>query len=449
MPRTLSRTACLFAILFSGIVATPCLAQVSNENSILVTNDVGESNRNGWPIAIQNGTIVYSIASHWNNEFDTSAVYTFDLASQTQSLKLIPIDFPENSFYGRSVAIDQGTIAVGAPNESPSGTVYLFDANSGQQLARITPPDTNAEIFFGASLAIDGGMLAIGATSARLDGSRIGAVYIFDIKSQSLITKLQPSEPVYQLRFGASIAIENGVIAIGAPNDNEHGSASGSVYLFDIATENQLMKLLPDGTDAFAFFGNTLHMRDGILAIGAPIESNIGSAYLFDATTGEQLHKLRPAAAGLVDHFGSSIYIDDGRVAIGAVNYTDTVSSDLDYAYIYDISSGELLNTLAPNGHGLEDVFSNSITMENGIVLASATDVNDAQDRSASIYLFDLNTPPCFVDFNNDGNLDNLDITNFLASYTSQEAAADFTNDGNYNFFDISAFTQAFATGCP
>lgn len=56
---------------------------------------------------------------------------------------------------------------------------------------------------------------------------------------------------------------------------------------------------------------------------------------------------------------------------------------------------------------------------------------------------------PCPADLNDDGLLDFIDISAFLAAYSANDSAADFNGDGNFNFFDVAAFLSAFAAGCP
>jgi hypothetical protein len=55
----------------------------------------------------------------------------------------------------------------------------------------------------------------------------------------------------------------------------------------------------------------------------------------------------------------------------------------------------------------------------------------------------------CIADINDDGSLNFLDVSAFLAAFGSQDPTADFTNDGLYNFLDVSLFIQLFGTGCP
>ena len=55
----------------------------------------------------------------------------------------------------------------------------------------------------------------------------------------------------------------------------------------------------------------------------------------------------------------------------------------------------------------------------------------------------------CTADLNNDGELDFLDISEFLSAYSASNPLADLNNDGQYDFLDISEFLTAYTTGCP
>jgi hypothetical protein len=70
--------------------------------------------------------------------------------------------------------------------------------------------------------------------------------------------------------------------------------------------------------------------------------------------------------------------------------------------------------------------------------------------RSGGLQILDMSDcPPCPADFTQEGDLNFLDISAFLAAYSSQDTAADFNTDGSFNFLDISEFLSAFAAGCP
>ena len=55
----------------------------------------------------------------------------------------------------------------------------------------------------------------------------------------------------------------------------------------------------------------------------------------------------------------------------------------------------------------------------------------------------------CVVDYNNDGQLDFLDISAFIGFFGGQDPLADLNDDGSYDFLDISEFVRLLAAGCP
>ena len=56
---------------------------------------------------------------------------------------------------------------------------------------------------------------------------------------------------------------------------------------------------------------------------------------------------------------------------------------------------------------------------------------------------------PCPADLTNDGNLNFLDVSAFLAAFGAQDPIANFEPDGSFNFLDVSAFLSAYGAGCP
>jgi hypothetical protein len=55
----------------------------------------------------------------------------------------------------------------------------------------------------------------------------------------------------------------------------------------------------------------------------------------------------------------------------------------------------------------------------------------------------------CPADLTGDGQLNFLDVSEFLTAFGNQDPAADFVADGMYNFLDVSAFLAAYGNGCP
>ena len=87
--------------------------------------------------------------------------------------------------------------------------------------------------------------------------------------------------------FGRSVAINGATAIVAASLDDDNGSASGSAYLFDATTGEQLFKLLPDDGASSDHFGISVAINGATAIVGADHNddngTDSGSAYLFDA----------------------------------------------------------------------------------------------------------------------------------------------------------------------
>jgi len=327
-----------------------------------------------------------------------------------EDLKILPDDGAEGDRFGWSIAIDSGVVAIGAwgedDNDTNAGSAYLFDASTGEQLAKFRPIDRSEQDLFGSSIALDNGVVAVGARGdGEFEYMFTGSAYLFDAATGAQLFKLLPSDGTAGLEFSLSIAIENGVVAVGVPGDGDNGGASGSVYLFEVSTGAMLFKLLASDGAEFDRFGISVAIENGIVAVGARGDNNhgdtSGSAYLFDASTGAQLAKLLPSDGAADDRFGSSVAIDNGVVAVGA-SWDDDNGDRSGSAYLFDAFTGAQLFKLLPTDGAADDRFGRTIAIANDVVAVGAWGDDDNGDRSGSAYVFDVTTLPCPGDIANE-----------------------------------------------
>ena len=319
-----------------------------------------------------------------------------------ETAKLLPSDGAGGDNFGDSVAISGTTAVVGASGDGDngiaSGSAYLFDTITGQQIAKLLPSDGTAGDFFGGSVAISGTTAVVGAYGDGDNGVYSGSAYLFDTITGQQIAKLLPSDGAEQDQFGGSVAISGTTAVVGAYWDDDNGDYSGSAYLFDTLTGQQIAKLLPTDGAAEDLFGYSVAISGTTAVVGAWGDDDngdlSGSAYLFDTLTGQQTAKLQPSDGAAFDFFGRSVAINGNMAVVGA--YWDD---------------------------------------DNGL-------------NSGSAYLFPTGAP-CPADLTGDGVLNFFDVSAFLVAFNSSDPLADFTGDGSFNFFDVSAFLVAFSAGCP
>jgi len=457
MIRFINHRHTLPAIVLPALVALPAAGQVINEDLKLTASDGGGNQRFGFSIAIDNGVVAVGASQDDDNGTRSGSAYLFDASTGAELFKLLPSDGADFDYFGWSIAIDNGIVAVGAyfddDNGINSGSAYLFDASTGAQLFKLLPSDGATEDFFGQSIAIDNGVVVVGANEDdNQNGNFSGSAYIFDASTGVQLFKLLPNDGAAGDGFGYSVAIDNGIVAVGSWFDTDNGGASGSAYVFDASTGGQTAKLLANDGGQGDHFGTSVAVDNGIVAVGAPSHGDnggfSGSVYLFNASGG-QIAELLPSDGAAGDFFGYAVSIDNGVVASGASSNDDNGDSS-GSAYLFDASTGAQITKLLPTDGAFRDEFGRSIAIDNGTVAAGAYADNDNGGDSGSAYLYHTGTgPTCPADLDGDGVLDFFDVSAFLTAFATQDSAADFDGDGTFDFFDVSAFLQAFGKGCP
>jgi len=406
-------------------------------------------------IDINSGVVAVGARNDDDNGDSSGSAYLFDTSTGAQILKLLPSDGAAGHQFGYSIAIDNGVVAVGADgdddNGASSGSAYLFDTSTGTQLVKLLPSDGAAGHQFGWSIAIDNGVVAVGVRLDDDNGASSGSAYLFDTSTGTQILKLLPSDGAAGHQFGYSIAIDNGVVAVGATGDADNGGSSGSAYLFDASTGAQLFKLLPGDGAAFDRFGWSIDINNGVVAVGARNDDDngdsSGSAYLFDASTGAQLLKLLPSDPAAGDQFGTSIAIDNGIVAVGA-RFDDDNGASSGSAYLFDASTGTQLFKLLPGDPAAGDQFGWSIAIDNGVVAVGMLLDDDNGTNSGSAYVFAVPQTECVADVNGDGMLSPTDFTAWINAFNNQLPECDQNGDGSCTPTDFTAWIANFNAGC-
>lgn len=250
----------------------------------------------GFSVGVGSGRIV--IGAPFENAggvgLNAGSAYIFDL-SGNQITKIIAPDAAVEDRFGNSVAVGSGRIVVSAyqndDNGSSSGSAYIFDIN-GNLITKITASDGAADDDFGLSVAAGSGRIVVGAPGNDDAGSQSGSAYIFDLNGTQL-AKITASDAAASDFFGYSVAVGSGRIVVGAFGNDDGGSESGSAYVFDL-DGNQLAKIIASDDAASDQFGGVVAVGSGRIVVGAPLDddngSASGSAYIY--TTPNQTHFL-------------------------------------------------------------------------------------------------------------------------------------------------------------
>ena len=212
----------------------------------ITASDGAANDQFGLSVAIGNGRIVVGAPftrPDGSNYNASGSVYIFDLdgTQLTKIIKTGAIIGGTSEEFGYSVAVGNGRIVVGAGGDNTAtGAIYIFDLDGTQLAAKITAPESDAAalIFFGRSVAIGNGRIVVGAyatdDTALGNNSATGSAYIFDLNG-TLLSKITASDAAESDYFGYSVAIGNGRIVAGAIEGfgSSVGPFAGSAYIYE------------------------------------------------------------------------------------------------------------------------------------------------------------------------------------------------------------------------
>lgn len=343
-------------------------------------------------VAIGSGRVV--VASIYDDDRGSASgsAYIFDLEGN-QLAKITASDGGGSDQFGRAVAAGSGRILVGAPynddDGSSSGEAYFYNQN-GQQVLSRTASDAAAGDQFGYSVAIGCNRAVVGAPRNDDAGADSGSAYIFDLDGNE-ITKITASDAAAGDQFGFICAIGNGRIVVGAPFNDDNGTSSGSVYIFDLEG-NQIAKITASDAQSGDNFGRDLSVGSGRIVVGAPFEdargANAGAAYIFDLE-GNEITKFTASDAAAYDYFGYAVAVGSGKIIVGSV-YDDDDGSASGSAYIFDLD-GTQIEKITASDAAANDDYGRAVAIGSGIVVTSSwrNDVAGVTDAGAA-YIYKL-----------------------------------------------------------
>ncbi|MEO0530940.1 MAG: hypothetical protein AAF266_10260 [Planctomycetota bacterium] len=370
----------------------------------------------------------------------SGAAYVFNVYDQTQVNRLTPVAPTLADEFGATVVIDDSLIAVGSPGHSNTieraGTVFLYDSETLEFTRSLVPEDGAYGDLFGSSIALSEDYVLVGAHEADPAGDESGTAYLFDRDTGEQLLKLAPEDANPGDEFGHSVALSGGFAVVGAHLHDGNGSSAGKAYVFDVATGEELFQLEPNDATASQRFGVTAAVDGRYAAIGAWDDDeearDAGAVYVFDLLTGNEIDKLVADDASEDDGLGLSLDFDDGLIVAGAIIEGSFVAEDDTHAaYVFDFATGEQVAKLFPPE---ADRFQSWSVAIDEVVFAGFFEGSAHGYYPASLD----------GDFTNDGQTDQADYTQWLSDYgVSGLAGSDANGDGAVNAIDYALWRDA------
>lgn len=454
------------AAVAAGLCCAGSSAQTIEQSLTIESQQVLNNRQFGAAVDMDGGLLVIGDPDGFTTTSGQSgSAFVYDAGTGDLVTTLEPVGASSGDQFGHSVAIDDGTVAVGAwgddTNGGNAGAVYIFDAMTGAQERVIIAGDTVAGDNFGWSVDIESGVVIVGARAADTLAEDAGAAYLFDAGTGARLDTLFPTDndgdgvsPRGDF-FGSGVAIGQSYAAVGASGDENYdgcGADAGAVYTFGVATGSLVDKLTAPDCSVLSEFGFSVDLDEGVLIAGAPFGDAApgvgGSAYLFDAATGSVVAQLLPPMPTANEDFGFSVSIKGDNAVVGERR---DGTGDAGAAFLYETGAGALIAELDRTGTAAFneefDQFGWSFAVGEGVAAVGARDDAD-HGGDGAVYTFAV-PAGCPADLTGDGSLDFADASAFLDAFAAGDPAADFDGSGSLDFGDVSAFLDAFAAGCP
>ena len=301
-------------------------------------------------------------------------VYTIDF-SDTRESKIYPSDGVEDDMFGCHTSIYHTYAVIGAygardNNEAKehAGAVYVYETNAtsypyyddgstpwtftqkiflekwetkcnpeGEDCETTLDEKYSQDAEFGYAHDVFNDTMVVGAHKHMEAKDEGGGAFVFSRSASTGLwsqtaTLMPEEEDMHDYKyFGNSVSMYQSTAVVGAMGDNDRGSASGAIYVFDYDSRYEYwtlsIKLTSEDSRQQDNFGFSTDIHKSVIVAGATGDDsmgvNCGAAYIFYKFYGkwQEQAKIMPYDCqddGNYFYFGVSVSVYDKTVAVGA-----------------------------------------------------------------------------------------------------------------------------------
>lgn len=374
----------------------------------------------------------------------------------------------EGDHFGLPVSIRGDRMLVGMPWDDErgnrSGAVHVYRLVSGdwiwsQKLIAGVLDNTGA--LFGASCSFgrDENEIIIGAVLESLESDTEGGAWVFRDSGDDYVLRQRLSLPGDQpaAYFGRSIDVENGLLAIGAPGlAGDEGFRHGGVAIYSIQNDQWSLGgvLIPANPIQYQVFGESLDLEGNHLAVGSPFEStfgeDFGAVHVYRMIGGIPLLESVFGPPEPVRSFGFPVRFDPSarRLVCGAYAATIEDRFQTGAAWIHERKDGNwnASTRLKAGNAGPGDFFGLDLAFNEDMVFVGVPRSDEAAVDAGGVAVFRLE------DCDDSGYLDAWEIDNGGDGDGNGELDAcegllgDLNGDGIIDGIDFGIFSGLWGT---
>lgn len=294
-----------------------------------------------------------------------------------------------------SVAIRGDSMVIGSPYQNGTGAAYFF-RRGGETWTQIggaiNPPNAGANQAFGQTLAINDRYVFIGSPNYSGALSKNGGVAVYSHNSGGVAYAKTIFGASANMAFGSSIAVDNTVLAVGAPQAlGREGSAPGSVFVFDEAGGAFNLAVTKTGTVNAEKFGTAVAVFGNRLAVGSP-NYIVGGVAGFGRATYYDNYMVATATrtfqgGAATDNLGQSVALSNTGLYVG-VPFANARAGRVDHYLYGNIAAGTLYYRNLAYNESTNSGYGYSVAVAGDFVIIGARIKSDPNDNSGAAYIY-------------------------------------------------------------
>ncbi|HEX6884995.1 MAG TPA: hypothetical protein VF530_16590, partial [Planctomycetota bacterium] len=230
---------------------TPPLAVAWHATARLAAADPTRSEQFGTAVAVDGDTaLIGATRNQYDGQHDAAFVFRRSGGAWTEEARLAPALPEAGDGFGAAVALDGNVAVVGAPLRDTvgmdDGAVYVFERASGAapfvETLALHPHDQRQGERFGGALALESGVLVVGAVGAPFAGfGEEVHVFVFQRRAPGHwdeVARLAPPPylwPDFQTHFPCAVAISGTTIVVGVPGFQHEFEFPGRAFVYERA----------------------------------------------------------------------------------------------------------------------------------------------------------------------------------------------------------------------
>jgi len=379
-------------------------------------NDVQPFQLFGSSICVYESTMAVGAPGDNTKGFNAGAVYMFQYLGGiwTQNSKLVASVLSTDDKFGQSVSVFEETLVIGAVNKLriissvghlQAGAVFIFRRSGTlwSENQQLLANDGKAYDHFGSSVSLYDNVLVVGASDDNLDDdTSSGSVYLF-VRSTSSSTFIERDnrhsfDADDRDKFGHDVMVFGDVAVVGAYQDDDQGSRSGSVYVYSIVSDSFAFQQKITASDheddnVRDAFGFSLSLFNYTLAVSAFFDDDsgyeAGAVYMYTRSEGSASWtaqaKLSTNDVGTEGSFGYSVDLYLNYLVVGSTG----ADNDAGMAHVFQWSGSawqEKFSMVAPDRQS-SDAFGFAVSIFDTHIAFTAplNDINGNYD-AGSVY---------------------------------------------------------------